>query len=79
MIKLAMAIIITSMPNWESVRYQGFLYPDMQSCYTYTQLYFKKYKKIAKENGDDLAHLNSICFEVDSYPIKKFNSMIQGT
>tara|TARA_X000000950_G_scaffold259220_1_gene327420 strand:+ start:100 stop:339 length:240 start_codon:yes stop_codon:yes gene_type:complete len=79
MIKLAMAIIITSMPNWESVRYQGFLYPDMQSCYTSTQLYVEKYKKIAKENGDDLAHFNSICFEVDSYPIKKFNSMIQGT
>ena len=78
MIKLAMAIIITSMPNWESVRYQGFLYPDMQSCYTSTQLYVEKYKKIAKENGDDLAHFNSICFEVDSYPIKKFNSMIQG-
>lgn len=78
MIKLAMAIIITTMPGWESVRYQGFLYPNMESCYASTHLYVEQYKKIAKENGDDAAHFSSICFEVDSYPIKKFDNMVLG-
>ena len=79
MIKVFMAIIITTMPGWESVRYQGYVYPDMQSCLLSTELYVEQYKQIAKNRGDDEAHFNSICFEVDSYPIKKFNSMIQGT
>ena len=32
MVKIVMAIIITSMPNWPSVRYQGYIYPDMETC-----------------------------------------------
>ena len=78
MIKLVMAIIITTMPGWESVRYTGYLYPDMQSCLSSTELYVEEFKQIAKSRGDDTAHFSSICFEVDSYPIKKFDSMIQG-
>ena len=38
MIKVAFAIIITSMPHWPSVKYQGYLYPDMETCYEYTEM-----------------------------------------
>tara|TARA_R100000231_G_C5315655_1_gene161864 strand:- start:495 stop:734 length:240 start_codon:yes stop_codon:yes gene_type:complete len=78
MLKLVMGVIITTMPGWESVRYQGFLYPDMQSCLASNELYVQDYKQIAKNRGDDAAHFSSICFEVDSYPIKKFDNMVLG-
>jgi len=42
MIKLVMAIIITTMPHWESVRYTGYLYPDMQTCLSSTELYVEE-------------------------------------
>jgi hypothetical protein len=51
----------------------------METCLSSTELHVGQYKQIAKNRGDDEAHFSSICFEVDSYPIKKFNSMIQGT
>ena len=51
MIKVFMAIIITSMPGWESVRYQGFLYPDLQTCETSTELYVQEYKNYAQSKS----------------------------
>jgi len=78
MLKLVMGIIITTMPGWESVRYQGYLYPDMQNCLASSELYIQEYKQIAKNRGDDAAHFSSYCFEIDSYPIKKFNNMVLG-
>ena len=78
MIKIAFAIIITSMPHWPSVKYQGYLYPDMETCLTYTEMYVEQFKDYAKSQGDHDAHFNSICFEVDSYPIKAFNELQLG-
>ena len=78
MIKVFMAIIITTMPGWESVRYQGYVYPDMQSCLLSTELYVEQYKQIAKNRGDDEARFSSTCFEIDSYPIKAFNKIQLG-
>ena len=46
MIKIFMAIIISSMPGWESVRYQGYIYPDLESCLLSTELYINDFKKI---------------------------------
>lgn len=70
MIKVAMAIIITSMPNWPSVKYQGYLYPDMDTCLTSTEMYVEEFRAYADSQGDYDAHFNSICFEVDAYPIE---------
>ncbi len=72
MIKVFMAIIITSMPHWPSVKYQGYLYPDMKTCLTFTEMYVEDFKSYARSQGDHDAHFNSICFEVDSYPIEGF-------
>ena len=47
-----MAIIISSMPGWESVRYQGYIYPDLESCLLSTELYINDFKEIAKNRGD---------------------------
>ena len=51
MIKVVMAIIITSMPNWPSVKYQGYLYPDMETCLTSTEMYVEEFRALltAKE------------------------------
>jgi|TARA_R100001224_G_scaffold101799_1_gene73505 hypothetical protein len=78
MIKVFMAIIITSMPNWPSVKYQGYLYPDMDTCLASTEMYVQNYKEYAKSQGDHDAHFDSICFEVDSYPIELFEEMKLG-
>ena len=78
MIKVFMAIIVTTMPNWPSVKYQGYLYPDMDTCQTSTEMYVQQFKNYAKSQGDYEAHFDSICFEVDSYPIKAFNNLELG-
>ena len=78
MIKVFMAIIITSMPGWESVRYQGFLYQDLQTCETSTELYVQEYKNYAQSEGNTDAYFESICFEISSYPIAKYNNLKLG-
>ena len=78
MIKIAFAIIITSMPHWPSVKYQGYLYPDMETCLTYTEMYVEQFKAYAKSQGDDNAHFDSMCFETESYPIEGLNDMKKG-
>ena len=78
MIKVFMAIIITSMRGWESVRYQGFLYPDLQTCETSTELYVQEYKNYAQSKGNTDAYFESICFEISSYPIEKYNNLKLG-
>ena len=78
MIKVVMAIIITSMPNWPSVKYQGYLYPDMDTFLTSTKMYVEEFRAYADSQGDFDAHFNSICFEVDAYPIEGFNQIQLG-
>ena len=78
MIKVFMAIIVTSMPNWPSVKYQGYLYPDKDTCLTSTEMYVQQFKNYAKSQWEYEAHFDSICFEVDSYPIKAFNNLELG-
>ena len=78
MIKVAMAIIITSMPNWPSVKYQGYLYPDMETCLTSTEMYVEEFKAYADSQGDYDAHFDSMCFETESYPIDAFGGPQQG-
>ena len=73
-----MAIIITSMPNWPSVKYQGYLYPDMETCLASTEMYVQQFRSYADSEGDYDAHFDSICFETESYPIELFNDMKQG-
>ena len=78
MIKVAFAIIITSMPHWPSVKYQGYLYPDMETCLVSTEMYVEQFRAYADSQGDYDAHFDSMCFETESYPIEMFNNMKQG-
>ena len=76
MIKVFMAIIITSMPHWPSVKYQGYLYPDEETCIESTEMYVQEFRNYANSQGDHDAHFNSICFEVEAYPIEGFDNII---
>lgn len=78
MIKVVFAIIITSMPNWPSVKYQGYLYPDMETCLSSTEIYLEQYKAYADSQGDYDAKFDSMCFETESYPIKGLEDMEKG-
>ena len=78
MIKVAFAIIITSMPNWPSVKYQGYLYPDMETCLVSTEMYVEQFRAYADSQGDYDAHFDSMCFETESYPIEMFHDMKTG-
>jgi len=75
MIKIVMAVIITSMPNWPSVRYQGYIYPDMETCLQYNEIMIKDFKSYARSQGDNEIHFESFCFEADSYPIDGFDNI----
>ena len=76
MVKVFMAIIITSMPNWPSVKYQGYLYPDEETCIESTKIYVQEFKDYAKRQGDQDAHFSSFCFQIESYPIEGFDNKI---
>ena len=77
MIKLFMAIIITSMPNWPSVKYQGYIYPDEATCLEYNEIYIEDFKSYARSQGDNDIHFESFCFEIESYPVEGlFNNKI---
>ena len=71
MVKVFMAIIITSMPNWPSVRYQGYIYPDMETCESYNQIMIDDFKAYARSVGDEPIHFQSFCFEAESFPIEE--------
>ena len=70
-----MAIIITSMPNWPSVKYQGYVYPDLETCLEYNETIIKDIKSYARSQGDNDIHFQSFCFEVDSYPINGISNL----
>ena len=76
MIKVFMAIIITSMPHWPSVKYQGYLYPDEETCVESTKIYVQEFKDYANRPGDHDAHFSSFCFQIESYPIEGFDNII---
>ena len=78
MIKVAFAIIITSMPHWPSVKYQGYLYPDMETCLVSTEMYVQQFRAYADSQGDYDEHFDSMCFETESYPIDAFVGPQQG-
>ena len=78
MIKIAFAIIITSMPHWPSVKYQGYLYPDMETCLAYTEIYVEQFRSYADSQGDYDAHFDSMWFETESYTIEGLNDIKKG-
>ena len=75
MIKIVMAVIITSMRNWPSVRYQGYIYPDMETCESSNQLMIEDFRAYAYSQGDYDIHFDSFCFEADSYPIEGLHNI----
>ena len=50
----------------------------MDTCLSSTQLYVEQFKSYADSQGDYDAHFDSICFEVDAYPIDGFNNLELG-
>ena len=64
------------MPNWPSVKYQGYLYPDEETCIESTEMYVQEFRNYANSQGDYHAHFNSIFFEVEAYPIEGFDNII---
>ena len=78
MVKIIMAVIITSMPNWPSVRYQGYIYPDMETCIEYNKIMIDDFKAYARSQGDEGIHFDSFCFEAESYPIEGLNKIELG-
>ena len=51
---------------------------QIETCLISTEMYIENFKEYAKSQGDYNAHFDSICFEVDSYPIEMFEDMKLG-
>jgi len=68
-----MAIIITSMPNWPSVKYQGYIYPDMETCEKSNTEIVEHLRAMTYANGQYDVIFESFCLPIESYPIQGFN------
>ena len=77
MIKIWFMLVLVSMPNAPSVKYNGFIYPDEEACqvarYEFYEAYNSKsteYKLATKVDAD--------CIEFESFPIIGLNKTRTG-
>ena len=69
MIKIWFMLVLISMPNAPSVRYNGFIYPTQEECMV------AKYKLMEEYNSRPTEYklattMNSYCVEFESFPIQ---------
>ncbi len=78
MIKIWFMLVLISMPNAPSVKYNGFLYPNEDECqmarYELLEVYNNKsdiYKSVTK--------IDAYCVEFESFKIPGLQGMVNGT
>jgi len=73
MIKIWFMLVLFSMPNAPSVKYNGFIYPNEEDCeiarYKLHETYNNKSTKYKSATT-----MNSYCVEFDSFPIAGLNN-----
>ena len=77
MIKIWFMLILVSMPNAPSVKYNGFIYPDEEKCQVARYELHETYNNKSTEYKSVTA-IDSYCVEFESFPIAGLNKIEEG-
>ena len=73
MIKIWFMLVLFSMPNAPSIKYNGFIYPNEEECQIARYELHETYNNKPTEYKSATA-MNSYCVEFDSFPIAGLNN-----
>tara|TARA_R110000824_G_scaffold2433_1_gene11365 strand:+ start:423 stop:668 length:246 start_codon:yes stop_codon:yes gene_type:complete len=69
MIKIWFLLILVSMPNAPTVKYNGFIYPNEEACEVAKYELMEAYKDRSLEYKR-ITQVDSYCVEFESFPVK---------
>ena len=77
MIKIWFMLVLVSMPNAPSVKYNGFIYSSEEDCQVAKYELHEEYNKKSTEYKS-LTIIDSYCVEFNSFPIRGLNKINLG-
>ena len=72
MVKIWFMLVLISMPNAPSVKYNGFLYPSEEECQVARYEFYEVYNSKPTEYKSVTA-IDAYCIEFESFPIAGLN------
>ena len=72
MVKIWFMLVLISMPNAPSVKYNGFLYPNEEECQVARYEFYEVYNSKPTEYKSVTA-IDAYCIEFESFPIAGLN------
>ena len=75
MVKIWLLLMLMSVPNQPSVKYNAAIYPTEKACLEAREGYMGAFEAKPQEYKDEVK-TEAICISFDSYPIKGMNSPI---
>jgi len=76
-IKIWFMLVLVSMPNAPSVKYNGFIYPNEEKCQVARYELHETYNNKSTEYKSVTA-IDSYCVEFESFPIAGLNKIEEG-
>ena len=70
-------LVLVSMPNAPSVKYNGFIYPDEEACQVARYEFYEAYNEKSTEYKL-ITKLDAYCVEFESFPITGLNKTGTG-
>ena len=77
MIKIWLILVLVSMPNAPSVKYNGFIYPDEEACQVARYEFYEAYNSKSTEYKL-VTKVDAYCIEFESFPITGLNKTGTG-
>ena len=77
MIKIWFMLILVSMPNAPSIKYNGFIYPSEEECQVARYEFYEAYNDKSTEYKSVTA-VDAYCIEFESFPIPGLNKTGTG-
>ena len=77
MIKIWVLLVLISVPNEHSIKYNGFIYPNEEECEVAKYELHETYNNQSTEYKA-VTLIDSHCIEFKSFPIKGLNKRILG-
>ena len=77
MIKIWFLLVLVSMPNAPSIKYNGFIYPSEEECQVARYELYEAYNQKPTVNKNVTA-IDSYCVEFESFPIIGLNKTGTG-
>ena len=78
MIKIWFLLVLISVPNEHSIKYNGFIYSNEEECQVAKYELMETYNN-KPEQYKLITQIDSYCVEFESFPIKSLTDKIKGT